>query len=191
MKAVFLITVTALAMLAELLAGNVGIYLPLTAYAVFYFTCSISAAAGVAAAIVAGTVLDLIYGRTLLLTPLILLAALAAGWSLRRNQMETLLEAALPGMAIGATAALGAAALRMPGGQPPSWLLLWQAVWFGSIGLLLLPLTVFVLDSAARTLGLPEFLKETRSRLNRNPLGSRPRRVRERLVTPNRRKEGE
>ena len=117
MKAVFLITVTALAMLAELLAGNVGIYLPLTAYAVFYFTCSISAAAGVAAAIVAGTVLDLIYGRTLLLTPLILLAALAAGWSLRRNQMETLLEAALPGMAIGATAALGAAALRMPGGS--------------------------------------------------------------------------
>ena len=191
MKAAFLITVTALAMLAELLAGNVGIYLPLTAYAVFYFTCSISAAAGVAAAIVAGTVLDLIYGRTLLLTPLILLAALAAGWSLRRNQMETLLEAALPGMAIGATAALGAAALRMPGGQPPSWLLLWQAVWFGSIGLLLLPLTVFVLDSAARTLGLPEFLKETRSRLNRNQLGSRPRRVRERLVNPNRRKEGE
>ena len=109
MKAVFLITVTTLAMLAELLAGNVGIYLPLTAYAVFYFTCSISAAAGVAAAIVAGTVLDLIYGRTLLLTPL-----------MRRNQMETLLEAALPGMAIGATAALGAAALRMPGGQPPS-----------------------------------------------------------------------
>lgn len=105
--------------------------------------------------------------------------------------METLLEAALPGMAIGATAALGAAALRMPGGQPPSWLLLWQAVWFGSIGLLLLPLTVFVLDSAARTLGLPEFLKETRSRLNRNPLGRRPRRVRERLVNPNRRKEGE
>ncbi len=190
MKPYFLVTVTALAMLAELLFGNLGIYLPLTAYAVFYFLCSFSAAAGIAAAIVAGTVLDLIYGRNFLLTPFILLAACGAGWSLRRNRMETLLEAALPGMAAGVAAALGAAAFQLPGGRPPSLqLLVWQLIWFGVTGLLLLPLTVLLLDSIAHTLGLPQFLKESRSRLNRNPLGSRPRRVRERMVNPGRRKE--
>ena len=190
MKAIFLIIMTSLMMLVELLLGNVGLYLPLTAYAVFYFTGSISTEAGAVTGIFAGIVLDLIYGRAVLLTPLILLAALVAGRSLRHKQAKTLIDVALPGLIIGAVAVVGAALLRVPDRQYSFSLLLWQTIWFGSVSVVLLPLTVFLLDSIAHLLVLPEFLTLPHSRLNYNPLGSRPHRVRERLVNPNSRQGG-
>lgn len=190
MKALFEITVVALAVLFELVAGNAGFSIRLTAYALFYFACADSPRNALIGAAATGLVVDLLLHRPLLLTPFLLAAALAAGWSLRRKHMDHLLETALPGMAIGVVNTLGDALISGWAGRSgvSSGTLLWGILFHGTAGMLLLPTVVFLLDSLSAALDLPRFLGKTQTPLERRRWGSRPRTVKEHTVNPGQRR---
>ena len=69
MKAGFEITMTAFALLLELVAGNAGFSIRLTAYVLFYFACADSFRNALIGAAATGLVLDLLLHRPLLLSP--------------------------------------------------------------------------------------------------------------------------
>ncbi len=190
MKAVFEITVVAVALLLELVAGNAGFSIRLTAYVLFYFACADSPRNALIGAGVTGVVTDLLLHRPLPLTPLLLAATLAAGWSVRRKHRDHLLEAALPGLAIGMVNTLGDAWITHWAGRygMPSDELLWGMIFHGAAGMLLLTTVVFLLDGIAGALDLPRFLGENQPPLKGRRWGSRPRTVKEHTVNPDRRK---
>ena len=137
-----------------------------------------------------GLVLDLLLHRPLLLSPFLLAAALAAGWGLRRKHMDHLLDAAMPGMAIGVINTLGDALfIRWAGGSGvSSGTLLWELLFHGAAGMGLLPCVVFLFDALSGALDLPRFLGKNQSPLERRRWGSRPRTVKEHTVNPGRRR---
>ncbi len=173
MKLLFVATVIILAMLIELLSGSIGLYLPLTALVAFYLYGSMSLEIGIFVALLAGIILDLVYGRTLILTPIILIVAIGAGWCLHRKRPELLLETIPSGIAVGIVVAVGASVMRLLNGLPhPFQRLPWEMVWLGGIGLLLFPLVIIILDPIAQQLGFPRFIKKSRSRWNQHSQGS-------------------
>ena len=186
MKICFEITVLALLLLAELLIGNVGLNLGLTAFALFYFSVTISMENALFGAVICGCVLDGIYGRPGLFSPLILIGAVLGGWALRRYAAYHLLESMLPGVLIGEVVTLGGAlAVRWWGGAPPRLeMLIWQTIFNGALGLLLMPALVAVLDYFATVLRLNGFMTGPRSRLGGRSFGARPRTVNQRIVVP-------
>ncbi len=190
MKAGFEITMTAFALLLELVAGNAGFSIRLTAYVLFYFACADSFRNALIGAAATGLVLDLLLHRPLLLSPFLLAAALAAGWRLRRKHMDHLLDAAMPGMAIGVINTLGDALfIRWAGGSGvSSGTLLWELLFHGAAGMVLLPCVVFLFDALSGALDLPRFLGKNQSPLERRRWGSRPRTVKEHTVNPGRRR---
>ena len=181
MKAGFEITMTAFALLLELVAGNAGFSIRLTAYVLFYFACADSFRNALIGAAATGLVLDLLLHRPLLLSPFLLAAALAAGWGLRRKHMDHLLDAAMPGMAIGVINTLGDALfIRWAGGSGvSSGTLLWELLFHGAAGMVLLPCVVFLFDALSG---------KNQSPLERRRWGSRPRTVKEHTVNPGRRR---
>ncbi len=185
MRICFEITALTVLLLLELLLGNLGLNLSLTAFVLFYFAVTISLGNALFAAVLCGIVLDALYGRSWPLSPLILTAAVLGGWNLRRYAAYHLLDSVLPGLLIGEIATLGSAwAVHLWGSVPPSDILLWQLIFNGAVGVLLMPVIVLVLDRAASALDLAGFLGTPRSRLGGKAFGSRPRKVQQRIVVP-------
>lgn len=82
----------------EILAGSLGIIVPFTALSVFYFSVTFGWRSGLFIGLLAGTVLDMLYGRTLMLTPIAMLtvAVFSVVW-LHQGEPESVLLHFLPG----------------------------------------------------------------------------------------------
>ena len=186
MKVCFEITLIGLGLLLDVIAGNAGFSIRLTAYLLFYIACTDSPRSALVGAVLAGMAQDLLLHRPILLTPFLLVFAVAAGWCLRRKHTTHLLEAALPGMAIGIANTLSDALFLLWAGRPgfSSGTLLWQLLFHGTVGLLLLPGIIFLLDALSGALDLGRFLDDNRPPLERRRWGSRPRTVKEHTVNP-------
>ena len=91
-----------LSITAEVFAGSFGLVLPFSAMAVFYISGLYGWRSGILAGVVAGALLDLLYGRTLPLTafPLASVGGFALLWTVR-GSMKSYLMQVLPGVATG------------------------------------------------------------------------------------------
>ena len=90
--------------------------------------------------------------------------------------------------AIGIANTLSDALFLLWAGRPgfSSGTLLWQLLFHGTVGLLLLPGIIFLLDALSGALDLGRFLDDNRPPLERRRWGSRPRTVKEHTVNPSR-----
>ena len=183
MKACFELAVLTLLLLAELLIGNIGLSFGLTAFALLYFSVTCSLGNALCAAVVIGGALDGFYGRPLLLSPLILAAAVWGGWSLRRHPRGGLQEVLLPGVLVSEIVTLGGAlsAWAWGGGPPTAGGLIWELIFNGALGLLVMPAMVLALDGCAAMLNLEVFSAAPRMRSDGN---KKRKTVSQRIVVP-------
>lgn len=152
---IFIFLVIFLSLYFEVLAGSLGIFIPLTALSVFYFAIHRGWAAGMFIGLLAGTFLDLLYGRTMLLSSftMMLAAGLSVFW-LHKGEPESILLHFLPG-------AFVAFITTFP-------LLLINSLQYGSFiqnffnlvfctvtGAILLPIMIPIYDALAQKVELP------------------------------------
>lgn len=69
----------------EALSRSLGLFLPLTAFSVFYFSCTSGLKTGLIAAAVFGILLNGIYGHISLLSPILLMIAVPFALLFRKN----------------------------------------------------------------------------------------------------------
>lgn len=177
MKAVFVFTLLWASLLVELLTGQIGLPLLLAAMVIYYVSLVTSLGAGFAAAIGFGILTDLLYGRVLPVTAAILAAALLTGRLIRLSPPTHPLETALPGMGITLIGLVGGGVARFAlSGQPGNFReFAWELIFFGALGLFVMPLLTVLFDAVGRKLGLAPAIGETKPSFDR----LRPRRVRE------------
>lgn len=177
MKAVYVFTLLFFSLLAELLAGTLDLPLFLSALVLYYISLTGPLGAAFLFSILFGVLLDLAYGRALPVTAVILAASLATGRLIRLKAPTHPFETALSGMGIALAAILGGSVVRLAlSSQPENFgELFWELIFFGALGLFLMPLLTLLLDAAGRKLGLASALSEPKSNFDR----LRPRRVRE------------
>ncbi len=184
MNLLFQLTAVTVALLADFLLGNLGLPSGLLGFVLFYLVYTGSPTRAALGAIFFGTVLDLTYGRISSFTPLLLLTALAAAWSVCREQPNHLPPVLFAGAVLGLFNPLGAllTALWFGGADPDSFLFFWQLIFYGVCGAALFPATVFLLDGIAAGLELPRFFRNDRRPSYRH----QPRLVRSDVLAPNR-----
>lgn len=177
MKAVFLFALLWAALLIELLTGQIGLPLLLSALVVYYVSLTASLGIGFAVAIGFGLLTDLLYGRALPVTAVILSVSLLTGRLIRLGPPTHPLETALPGMGVALAAVLGGGVTHMILSSQPGNFgnFIWELIFFGALGLLLTPALTVLFDAAGRKLGLAPAVEEPKSNFER----LRPRRVRE------------
>ncbi len=180
MSFVFETFTLALAMLADLTAGNFGFALPAAGIVLFYFgiTGSFPRTAAVAAGY--GMILDLIYNRPYPVSAAVLPAALAAGAAFRRHLDGYLLDSMLPGAAVAFTVTLGntLAGWLLSGRLPEAGLLVWQLLFNSAAGAAALPAAILILDEFGEMLGL-QTCRKIRLHAENRTWNAPPRRVRE------------
>ncbi|MEI3002072.1 MAG: hypothetical protein V8T86_14430 [Victivallis sp.] len=111
------------------------------------------------------------------MTAAILAAALLAGKLIRLKAPTHPFETALPGMGIALVAILGGGIVRLSLSTQPEQVdeFLWELIFFGALGLFLMPLLTLLFDAAGSRLGLGAAICEPKASFER----LRPRRVRE------------
>ena len=177
MRALYVFMLLFLSLLAELLAGSYGIPLFLSALVIYYIALAGPSGAAFYLAVLFGVTLDLVYGRTLPTTAVVLVAALTVGRLIRLKAPVHPFETALPGMGVVLVALFGGGVVRLAlANEPePLGMFFWNLIFFGALGLFLMPLLTIVFDHAGKKLGLSGALSEPKSTFDR----LRPRRVRE------------
>lgn len=95
---VFTFLILFFAIYFEVLAGSMGIIIPLTALSVFYFSVTFGWKLGLFIGIIAGAILDMLYGRAFLLSPytMITVCIFSFIW-LHQGEPESVLLHFLPG----------------------------------------------------------------------------------------------
>ena len=98
---VFIFLLIFLSIYIEVLAGSMGILFSLTALSVFYFSISHGWSVGLFVGLCAGTILDMLYGRGLLLTQfsMMMVTGFSVFW-LHHGEPESVLLHFLPGAVI-------------------------------------------------------------------------------------------
>ncbi len=152
----------------ELLAGSYGLMLPITAMLIFYFSVSNGWRVGLFSAVLAGTIIDLTFGRSWFLTPVLL--AMTVGFAMiwfRRVEAKSIFLNSIPGAII-------AFICICPLLLPDPWFLglnftsLFQAssmLLFSMLfAAILLPFLVILLDIASEKLGF-ELYVDARDKL--------------------------
>lgn len=163
-----------LSVLMELILGNFGLIIPLSACAVFYFTVSAGTGAGLICATLAGGTIDSILCRPFPLTAILLLmvAGLAALW-LNRVDTKSMILHLIPGAVLALIYTLPLLSAANIGMGVSLYSLIRDFSTFiisVSISSVLLPLVIMLLDSISEKLEL-ELYRDAREKLfNRNQL---------------------
>jgi hypothetical protein len=94
----FVFLIIFVSLYCEVLVGSMGIFIPITSLSVFYFAIHRGWIAGMFIGLIAGTTLDLLYGRTLLLSSftMMFVAGISIFW-LHKGEPESVLLHFLPG----------------------------------------------------------------------------------------------
>jgi len=82
----------------EVIAGTMGIILPLTAISIFYLSITFGWKKGLLLSLIAGTIIDMLYGRTVIVTPYFMIMIVAASmfW-LHKGDPVSILPHLIPG----------------------------------------------------------------------------------------------
>ncbi|MDD3885475.1 MAG: hypothetical protein PHI35_01215 [Victivallaceae bacterium] len=168
-------TVLGVAVLVELLAGSIFfLYCPLAVLVVVYYSRADSFPAAMFDAVIAGTVIDLVTGRSELFSPFLLLIAIFAARIVLRREPDSLLECSLAG----AAAAFGAViAETVFAGTSGVLHFIAVAIFCCAAGALAMPVTVAALDGIGRLFGTELFMPERPASLDARR-AARNRRVR-------------
>ena len=147
-----------LSITAEVFAGSFGLVLPFSAMAVFYISGLYGWRSGILAGVVAGVLLDLLYGRSLPLTafPLASVGGLALLWTVR-GSMKSYLMQVLPGAATGLLISTEIMLYSTGGGFSGKTFHLSQAFSIILETALIMPLFVWTMDHAAGFFGFEKF----------------------------------
>ncbi len=177
MKTVYFFVLLFLALLFELQVGKLALPLLLPALVIYYVSLAGRTGTAFYLAILFGVVLDLAYGRELPTTTLVLVVSLAVGRVIRLKAPSHTYETALPGMGIALTALLGGDVVRLTLTNDPETpgTFFWKLIFFGAIGLFLMPFLTLLFDRIGGKLGVSGALCAPKSTFDR----LRPRRVRE------------
>lgn len=165
-KLVFLLLSQFLLILLELAMGNCGWTLPWALLGALYLTLSLGRNWGVAAALLASSVLAVLYGGNwnwlkIIVYPLL---AMAVSWWIERHDEDVSLKFWAPGACAGVAAAVPALAWMLfrwsESGIYPTELhwLIWQMVWTSVVSMLLFAAIMFLGEAMSEFLGLPRFL---------------------------------
>ena len=100
-NAIFVFLVIFISVYLEVLFGSFGLLLPFTALSVFYLSVTHSVKIGILIGIIAGVILDMLYGREMMLSPfsMIIIALLGHYW-LFQGEIDSLFMHFLPGAGI-------------------------------------------------------------------------------------------
>ena len=165
--AAFIFIIVFFSIFFEVLAGSIGIIIPLTAISVFYISVTFGWRKGVVISLIAGSVVDLLYGRTVLLSPLLMVLTVMAGllW-LHKGDPVSILPNLIPGTltAFIVTFPFLALSAYFYGNYLHNFYLLTFSMVSGS---LLLPLIIAFLDSMAERQKLPLYRKAKAAVMNK------------------------
>lgn len=94
----FIFLVIFLSIYLEVLAGSMGIIVPATAIALFYLSIAYGWRCGLLVSLIAGTVIDMLYGRSMLITPycMMLTVPVSLIW-LHKGDPSSILPNLIPG----------------------------------------------------------------------------------------------
>lgn len=81
-KVVYIFLLIFISIFIQILVGSTGLILPITALSIFYITIITEWQTGILTAAIAGSIIDILYGRTIFLSPLLLaiIALFAVVW---------------------------------------------------------------------------------------------------------------
>jgi len=79
----FITILTSASLILEVIMRGMGLFLPFTVCSVFYFAYIYGSAAGIPLALIAGFLLDAVFGHAIQYSALTMLAAVPAAWILR------------------------------------------------------------------------------------------------------------
>jgi len=158
-----------LLILLQFATGNFGIFLPLTAVGIFYFTISCNWHRGIFIAVCSGIIIDMAYARTLFITPWLYLAVcgLAAFW-VRKQNIKPLSANILPGIIIACIIVIPQYSIYALDKKPGFFLLnefLPGLIFTAIFSAAFLPLLILILEITSRKLGMPRYF-EARHKLN-------------------------
>ena len=90
-KVVYIFLLIFTSIFIQILAGSAGLILPITALSIFYITIITEWQTGILTAAIAGSIVDILYGRTIFLSPalLVIIALLAVVW-LYKGELKNL-----------------------------------------------------------------------------------------------------
>ena len=85
----------------EVLLGSAGIIVPLSAISIFYLAVTFGWKNGILLSIITGTVIDMLYGRTIIITPYLMMLTVAAGtfW-LHKGDPVSIMPHLIPGATV-------------------------------------------------------------------------------------------
>jgi len=158
-KIAFIFLTVFISIYCEILAGALGIILPVTVLSMFYISIAYGWNTGLAAGIIAGTVIDMLYGRSVIITPFFMMPAVAAAefW-LHRGDPVSVLPNLMPGALVAFLVSFPVLASNSY--HTGVWLHNFYLLVFSVVsGALLLPLIIAFLDRLAEKLGLPLYRK--------------------------------
>lgn len=154
---IFLVLFTAIFM--EVICGALGWLIPLSALAIFHISIVYGWKRGMLLGVLAGSVIDSLYGRIVLTTPfaMILIAAGGVLW-LHKGDTSSILPNFLPGALAGFAVALPQ--LFLNAWSQKTIFLNMEVLVFATIsGSLILPAMIAFLDYISERSGLPMYLK--------------------------------
>ncbi|MDR0932335.1 MAG: hypothetical protein LBM70_04870 [Victivallales bacterium] len=177
MRAVYIFVLLFFSLLFELVLGSFAFPLFLSALVLYYISLSGPFRRALWLAILFGVLLDLIYDRALPITAVILTISLVVGKAMHVKTPTHPLETALPGMGVALSAILGNIVVGLTLANQPARSddSFWQLIFFGALGLFIMPILTRMLDKFGKKLGLSGALGTPKSKFDR----LRPRRVRE------------
>ncbi|MBR7103565.1 MAG: hypothetical protein IKC65_01345 [Lentisphaeria bacterium] len=190
MKLFFFILIFLAVLLTDMLVGNVGFAVSITACSLIYFYGSYAGKAVFPAAVAAGFFLDMCYARPAAFSAAVLLAAAAAGIALLppREHRSMLIRSLPAGAAASGVFVLGNAAavsaIYGKSGYPSSIIV--HLVTAMIAGVIFFPILIILLDALALKLNLPLYLAKAGADIN--PDSGRDERIPIETATRHRRK---
>ena len=154
---IFLILFTSVYL--EVMAGKFGIIIPLSAISIFYLSVIFGWKNGMILGIITGMVIDMLYGRTIILTPYLMMMTVAAGtfW-LHKGDPVSILPHLIPGATVAIIITLPLLALSTY--QTGLYLSnLYKLLISVASGSLMLPLMIALFDYIAYKQGMPIYKK--------------------------------
>ena len=163
----FIFLIVFISIYLEVLAGSMGIIVPLTASSIFYISIAYGWRSGLVLSLIAGTVIDMLYGRTMLITPYCMMITVAVSflWLHKGDPVST-----LPNLIPGSLAAFIVAfpLLLMNAYFNGTYLHNFYLLIFSILcGAFMLPVIIGILDFIAEKQRLPLYRKARAQALER------------------------
>ena len=143
----------------EVLAGNFGLIIPLSAISIFYLSVTFGWKNGLLLGIATGTVIDMLYGRTVIITPYLMMLTVAAGnfW-LHKGDPVSILPHLIPGATVAILTTLPL--LAFSAYHTENYLdNLYKLITSVTLGSIMLPLMIAFFDHLAYKQDLPLYKK--------------------------------